>query len=147
MSTNTIGPDVLSDPFPEAQAAITARIDEIVDACVAKDFDRLATYHLAGPKFSKFDDVEPLDRQDDETAMRSEIEQFGAIDDLALHADELKVDVFGPVAVTTCAFRASFRCQGEQQSSRIRSTLVFVDAGNGNWLICHEHHSPFLASA
>ncbi|MGY1643705.1 hypothetical protein ACI782_21580 [Geodermatophilus sp. SYSU D00703] len=34
-----------------------------------------------------------------------------------------------------------------QQSSRIRSTLVFVDAGDGNWLLCHEHHSPFATSA
>jgi ketosteroid isomerase-like protein len=145
MSTGTIRPDILLDPFSEAQAAIAIRIDQIVDACVVKDFDRLATYHLGGPKFSKFDDVDPLDRQDDETAMRSEIEQFSAIDDLELHADDLKIDVFGPVAVATCAFRASFRFQGEQQSSRIRTTLVLVDAGSGDWLICHEHHSPFGA--
>ncbi|MGY1679769.1 nuclear transport factor 2 family protein [Geodermatophilus sp. SYSU D01176] len=147
MSTDMIRPDILNDLFPEAQAAIATRIDEILDACAVKDFDRLTTYHLAGPKFSKFDDLEPLDRQDDETAMRSEVEQFSAVDDLDPHADDLKIDVFGPVAVATCAFRASFRFQGEQQSSRIRTTLVFVDTGSGNWLICHEHHSPFASSS
>ena len=65
MGTDTISPDSLIDPLLEAQSAITTRIDEILDACAVKDFDRLATYHLTGPKLSKFDDVEPLDRHDD----------------------------------------------------------------------------------
>ena len=82
MTSDTMSRDVLTDPFPEAQAAITVRLEEILDACQVKDFDRLAAYHLTGPKFSKFDDVEPLDRQDDETGMRSEVEQFSAVEDL-----------------------------------------------------------------
>ena len=147
MSTDTVGRDILTNPFPEAQAAITARLDEVLDACELKDFDRLAAYHLAGPKFSKFDELDPLDRQDDETAMRSEVAAFSAIDDLDAHADDLKIDVFGPVAVATCVFRASFRMGGEQRSGRTRTTLVFVDAGDGGWLIAHEHYSPFLAGA
>jgi ketosteroid isomerase-like protein len=147
MSTDTMSRDILTDPFPEAQAAITARIDLILDACRVKDFDRLAAYHLAGPKFSKFDDLEPLDRQDADTALRSEVEAFQAIEDLESRADDLKIDVFGPVAVATCAFRATFRVGGEPQSVATRTTVVFVDAGNGNWLICHEHHSPFVSSS
>lgn len=147
MTTDSISRDILTDPFPEAQAAITARLEEIIDACRVKDFDRLAAFHLAGPKFSKFDDVEPLDRQDDEIGMRSEVEQFSAIEDLDAHLDGLKIDVFGAVAVATGVFRASFRMQGEQQSSRTRSTVVLVDAGDSNWLICHEHHSPFAPDA
>jgi ketosteroid isomerase-like protein len=146
MRTDTISRDILTDPFPEAQAAITARLDEILDACVVKDFDRLAACHLAGPKFSKFDDVEPLGRQDDETAMHSEVETFSAIDDLHAHADGLKIDVFGPVAVATCVFRADFRVGGEQHSGRTRTTVVLVDSGDSGWLIAHEHHSPFVAS-
>ena len=147
MTSDTMSRDVLTDPFPEAQAAITARLEEILDACQVKDFDRLAAYHLTGPKFSKFDDVEPLDRQDDETGMRSEVEQFSAVEDLDAHLDALKIDVFGAVAVVTGVFRASFHVQGEQQTSRTRSTVVLVDAGDSNWLICHEHHSPFVPNA
>ena len=146
MSTDTMSRDILTDPFPVAQAAITARLDKILDACVVKDFDRLAAYHLAGSKFSKFDDLDPLDRQDDQTAMRSEVEAFTAIDDLEAHADDLKIDVFGRVAVATCVFRAAFRVGGERQASRTRTTVVFVDAGDGDWLIAHEHHSPFAAT-
>jgi ketosteroid isomerase-like protein len=146
MTTDTTSRDILTDLFPEAQAAITARLGEILDACRVKDFGRLAAYHLAGPKFSKFDDVEPLDRQDAETGMRSEVEQFSAIEDLDARLDDLEIDVFGAVAVVTGVFRAFFRVQGEQQTSRSRSTVVLVDAGDSNWLICHEHHSPFVAS-
>lgn len=146
MSTDTINRDILTDPFPEAQAAIAVRLDEILDACVVKDFDRLGAYHLSGPKFCKFDDVEPLDRQDDETAMHSEVEAFSAIDDLDAHADDLKIDVFGPVAVATCVFRATYRVGGEIQSARTRTTVVLVNSGDGGWLIAHEHHSPFVAS-
>ena len=146
MSSDTLSRDILTDPFPEVQAAITARLEEILDACVVKDFDRLAAYHLAGPKFSKFDDLEPLDRQDDETAMRSEVDAFSGIEDLDARIEDLKIDVFGPVAVVTGVFQAAFRVDGEQQSARTRSTVALVDAGDGNWLICHEHHSPFVSS-
>lgn len=147
MTTDTISRSILTDPFPEAQAAIAARLDEILDACRVKDFDRLAAYHLSGPKFSKFDDVEPLDRQNDDIGMRSEVEQFSAIEDLDAHLDDLKIDVLGAVAVVTGVFRASFTVQGDHQSSRTRSTVVLVDAGDGNWLICHEHHSPVVPDA
>jgi ketosteroid isomerase-like protein len=146
MRTDIVTPDLLTNPFPEAQAAIAARIEEILDACVMKDFDRLAAYHLAGPKFSKFDDIEPLDRQDDRTAMRSEVDAFSSIENLAARIESPKIDVFGPVAIVTGVFQAAFRAGGEQQSARTRTTVVFVDAGDGDWLIAHEHHSPFVAS-
>jgi ketosteroid isomerase-like protein len=138
--------DILTEPYPESQKAVAARFEEILDACRVKDFDRLAAYHLAGPKFTKFDDAEPLDRQDAEIGMRAEVEGFSAIDDFDGRLDDMKVDVFGQVAVTTGIFRATFRVGDDQQSVATRSTIVFVDAG-GDWLIAHEHHSPLVASA
>ena len=112
MSTDTMSRDILTDPFPEAQAAIADRIDEIVDACVVRDFDRPVAYHLAGSKFSNFDELEPLDRQDDETAMRSEVDAFSAIEDLEARIDGLKIDVLGSVAIVTGVFQAAFRAPG-----------------------------------
>jgi ketosteroid isomerase-like protein len=141
-----VSTDVITEHFQASKAAIAARVDEILDACKAKDFDRLASYHLDGPKFSKFDDVEPLDRQDAETAMRAEIEQFSAIEDLDAVIENLKVDVFGPVAVATGVFEGSYRVDKETGAFKTRTTLVFVHDG-GEWLIAHEHHSPFVASA
>jgi hypothetical protein len=60
---------------------VDARIGQILDAVTAKDFDPLVSYHLAGPKFTKFDDIEPLDRQDAGTGMRLEVEQFTRMED------------------------------------------------------------------
>ena len=108
--------DILTETYQESQRAVAARLEEILDACRVKDFDRLAAYHLAGPKFSKFDDAEPLDRQDAETGMRSEVEGFSAIDDFDGRLDDMKIDVFGPVAITTAVFRATFRVGDDQQS-------------------------------
>ena len=72
----------------------------LLDAARAKDFDLLASYHLHHPKFSKFDDFEPLDRQDAAAAQQSEEEAFGAISNLQYRIEGLKVDVFGPVAIS-----------------------------------------------
>lgn len=134
--------DIIADPFESAQAAVQARIEQVLDAVTAKDFDRLASYHLAGPKFSKFDDVDPLDRQDAETGMRMEVEQFTGMEDFHGRFDDLKIDVFGPVAIATGIFVWDCRAEGEVLSGRTRSTLVFVDS-NEQWVIAHEHHSPF----
>ena len=138
--------DILTDPFEASQAAVAARLEEVLDACRGKDFDRLVAYHLSGVKFSKFDDAEPLDRQDAETGMRAEIEGFSAIEDFDGRLDDMKVDVFGPVAITTGVFRCTFRVGDDQRSLATRTTIVFVDA-DGDWLIAHEHHSPFVASS
>ena len=44
--------DIIADPFEAAQASVQTRIEQVLDAATAKDFDRLASYHLAGPKFT-----------------------------------------------------------------------------------------------
>ncbi|MFI7743953.1 nuclear transport factor 2 family protein [Kocuria rhizosphaericola] len=138
--------DIIADPFEPAQASVQARIEQFLDAVTAKDFDRLASYHLTGPKFSKFDDVEPLDRQDAETGMRMEVEQLTGMEDFHGRFDDLKIDVFGPVAITTGIFVWNCRVEGEVVSGQSRSTLVFVDNGE-QWVIAHEHHSPFPATS
>ncbi|MFE7632019.1 nuclear transport factor 2 family protein [Kocuria sp. NPDC057446] len=133
--------DIIADPFESAQASVQARIEQVLDAVTVKDFDRLASYHLAGPKFTKFDDVEPLDRQDAETGMRLEVKQFTGMKDFHGRFDDLKIDVFGPVAIATGIFVWDCQIEGDVVSGRTRSTLVFVDS-NGQWVIAHEHHSP-----
>lgn len=141
-----MNPDIIADSFESAQAAVVARIEESLDAAISKDFDRLASYHLDGSKFTKFDDAEPLDRQDAETSARMEAEQVAAMDDLRARYDDLKVDVFGPVAIATGVFVWDCTVDGRPVSGRTRSTVVFVEH-EGQWLIAHEHHSPFVASS
>ena len=137
--------DIIADPFESAPAAVQAKIEQVLDAVTAKDFDRLASNHLAGPKFSKFDDVEPVDRQDAQTGMRMEVEQFTGMEDFRGRFEDLKIDVFGPVAIATGIFVWDCRIEGNVVAGQSRSTLVFVDDGE-QWLIAPEHHSPFPAA-
>ena len=55
---------MLTEPYPEAQARVEQRLQEIMDAVMTKDVDRLDSCHLFGTKFTKFDDVDPPGRQD-----------------------------------------------------------------------------------
>jgi hypothetical protein len=56
--------------------------------------ERLASYHLDSPKFTKFNDIEPLARQDIEAYNHYEREELSEL-------DELKIDAFRAVAVVT----------------------------------------------
>ena len=66
-----------------------------------RDVDELESYHWFGPKFTKFDDFEPLDRQDGETTRRLEREAILAVEEFDARVVELQVDVFGQAAVAT----------------------------------------------
>jgi ketosteroid isomerase-like protein len=135
--------DVIADPFPEAQVAVERRLQEIMDAAQAQDVDRLESYHLYGPKFTKFDDFEPLDRQDAETTRRLEREAIAGVKAFVPRVEQLKVDVVGPVAVATFVFAYAVTLPDDEQLAvRARSTLVFAEAG-AEWKIVHEHFSPF----
>jgi ketosteroid isomerase-like protein len=137
--------DIVGTRFEAEEAAVRRRLDEILDVVSAKDFDRLAGYHLDSPKFTKFDDFEPLERQDVATANRLEAEGLGGVERFQGVFDELQVDVFGRVAVATAVFRYGFEADGESVALRARTTLVFVD-DRGDWKIAHEHLSPFKAN-
>ncbi|CAN5545969.1 hypothetical protein BH24DEI1_BH24DEI1_13850 [soil metagenome] len=68
--------DIIKEAFPEAQAQVEKRLFEVMAAAEAQDVELLESYHLWGPKFSKFDDWEPLERQDAETTKRLEHERM-----------------------------------------------------------------------
>jgi ketosteroid isomerase-like protein len=132
--------DIISDEFPEAQREVEKRCAEILDAVRAKEFGRLASYHLDSPKFTKFNDIEPLDRQDIEACNHYEQEELGAVDSFHGEVHELKIDVFGPAAVVTGILEATVEIDGQRETGKIRTSLVFADDG-GDWKIVHEHLS------
>ena len=135
--------DVITDLFPEAQAAVERRLQEIMDAAQSKDIGRLESYHLYGPKFTKFDDFEPLERQDAEATRRLEREAITGVKAFVPQVEQLKVDVFGPVAIATFVFDYAVTLPDDEQLAvRARSTLVFAQDG-AEWKIVHEHFSPF----
>jgi ketosteroid isomerase-like protein len=120
-------------------AQIHARLNEIMDACVKKDFDRLDSYHLYGPKFTKFSTTPP-ERQDAETARKGEHDGLGGAKGLTMRADDVKIDVFGDAAIATFVLRYGFETGTGRIEKQARSTLVFV-SDRGEWRIAHEHLS------
>lgn len=120
---------------------IKSRLQEIFAAAEKLDLPRLDSYHLYGPKFTKFP-AAPVGRQDAAIARQSEHDGLGAIRALAMRADDLKIDVFGDVGVAAFVLNSRFTAGGDPIERQERATLVFVK-DHGAWKIAHEHFSPF----
>lgn len=131
--------DVVTQPFDGARRAIERRLADILDAVQAGDLERLTSYHLDSPKFTKFNDSPPLERQDFATAMAAEAAEFAALDEIRGAFEDVQIDVFGAVAVVTGLFAYEASAGDERLSGRIRMTVVMVEAGG--WKIAHEHLS------
>src|SRR5262245_37405199 len=74
------------------QVQIQRRLNEVFAAAESKDFTRLDSYHLYGPKFTKFTGSSP-DRLDAAAAQNGEHEGLGAAKGLVMRAADLKIDV------------------------------------------------------
>lgn len=131
--------DLITDQFKDSQAEIQTVLDDIFKAINDGDADKLISYHIYGPKFTEFRDSERrFDSQENEDYERGLV---GAVSNFAYNLGELKINVFGDVAVVT--FHADFRPTIGNDVVQIwgSTTLVFVKV-DGDWKITHEHHSP-----
>jgi ketosteroid isomerase-like protein len=134
-------------PAPDdsaAQAQIRQRLDQIIDAAQKKDFPRLDSYHLYGPKFTKFTTESP-GRLDAEAARKGEHDGLGAATDLVMHAQDVKINVFGDIGIATLVLDYSFKAGADTIQKKALTTLVFVRDG-GEWKITHEHLSAARAA-
>ncbi len=136
---------ILVEPYAQEQLEVERRIEDIMSAARRRAVDELESYHAFGRKFMKFDDFEPLERQDADTTRRLEREAILGVEEFDPRVVDLKVDVFGPVAVTTFVMDYAVVAEGERHELRARGTLVLANEG-GEWLIVHEHFSPFVAN-
>lgn len=125
---------------PLERAQIEHRLQEVIAAATAKDFNRLDGYHLYGPKFTKFSGSSP-ERLDASAGRKGEHDGLGAISGLKMRADALKIDVFGNVGIATFILDYSFDSGGEIKHAKERTTMIFVKE-DGSWRIAHEHSSP-----
>jgi ketosteroid isomerase-like protein len=121
------------------RAQIQHRLEEIIDAVEKKDFERLESYHLYGPKFSKFS-TESAGRQDAEVARKGERDGLSAVNGLNMRAQDLKIDVFGKVGIATFILDYNFKVGELMAGKQARTTMVFVKDGK-EWRIAHEHLS------
>ena len=124
---------------PKEAKEIAGRLQEIMDACEKKDFVRLESYHLYGPKFTKFS-TESAGRLDAESARKGERDGLSAVNGLSMRADGLKIDVFGKVGIATFVLNYSFKKGEDTIEKQAKTTMVFVKE-DGEWKIAHEHLS------
>lgn len=133
--------DLINNTFPEAQGEVQTALDGIFKSIQDQDIDKLLSYHIYGPKFTEFRDSEyRFDSAGNEAYERGFV---GAISGFDYSLDDLKINVFGDVAVVT--FHADFRptIAGEVHQIWGSTTLVFVKVDE-QWKITHEHHSPLI---
>ncbi len=123
-----------------AQAEIEQRLQAVFAAAENKDFNQLDSYHLYGPRFTKFSGSSS-ERLDAASGQKGEHDGLGAAKGLKMRADALKVDVFDHVGIATFILDYSFDSGGQIVHRRDRSTLVFIKE-DGAWKIAHEHLSP-----
>jgi ketosteroid isomerase-like protein len=129
--------------YPEEQEKVKQTLIHIFDLAKAKELDSVESYHLYGPKFTKFDDGEQPDRQDAETAKKAERELFNAVSGFTYTLDDLKADVFEDAAIATFIINVAFKMGDMSGTAKSRATIVFVKIGE-DWKITHEHFSTFV---
>ena len=139
---NPTSPDIVTETFPDAQAAIRRRLDEVWVTARQRDFERLESFHLYGPKFTEFKDGKP--RGDAMSCAAGERATFSMIEDPSVDMRDLTVNVFGAVAVATFNGHFIGAVRGNPVALDQQSTMVFVKVG-GDWKIVHEHFSPIGA--
>ena len=125
------------------EVQIRQRLDQIIDAAQKKDFPRLDSYHLYGPKFTKFATESP-GRLDAEAARKGEHDGLGAATDLVMRAEDVRINVFGDVGIATFVLDYSFKARTDRIQKKALTTMVFVRDG-GEWKITHEHLSAARA--
>ena len=125
----------------ETEKEIRGVVMKIWEDAVKGDIISLKAAHLNSPKFSKFG-PRIASRQDVESTNRTETEHFLSITDVDLKVEDLKVDIFGDVAITTFYNNYSYIKNNIRAKGKGRVTLAFIRTEEG-WKFIHEHSSPF----
>lgn len=132
--------DLINDSYPEAQVEIEEVIKSIVNDAETKNIEGLKSAHLNSDKFSKFG-PRNFNRQNLANTNTSEEKFFGSIENYKQEIVDLKIDVFGEVAVATYYPKVSFIQDGQEKKGSGRQTFVFLKTDKG-WKIVHEHGTP-----
>ena len=131
--------DPALEAYPEAQAQVRRRLDEIWAAIKSKDVARQESFHLYGPKFTEFKDGQS--RGDGEANKKEEKELTAVLTDSKVEMKDLAIAVYGDAAIATFNGDFSGKIEGHPVTEKQAVTLVFVKY-KGDWKIVHEHFSP-----
>ena len=135
-------------PSDKDKKDIEALIRAFFDTGKSKDLAALADFHAPRDQFTKFDENPPYTRQSSEEAFVYEQAAFANISDYNYSIDELRVDLFGDVAIATFyltysgMFVNDYSFEGSPVKSKTRVTMVLGRTPKG-WRVAHEHFSRF----
>jgi ketosteroid isomerase-like protein len=136
-ATQTGNRDIVHDRFSEAEEEVRAAMRKLRHDVVTGNVEAFQSHHLDSPKFSKFG-PRKHERQTVEETNASEKSFWASVTDVTLDTRDMRVDVFGDVAVVTYYPHVTFKKDGKMMTGDGRQTLVFVKTNDG-WLIAHEH--------
>ena len=123
----------------DAQAQVRARLEEIWPTAAARDFDRLESFHLYGPRFTMFKEGQP--RGDAAACAAGERAFFSRLEQSVADMNDLAINVFGDVAIATFNGHFSGQIAGNAVGIEQQCTMVLVRVDD-DWKIVHEHMSP-----
>ena len=112
----------------------------------SKDLQSIQGLHASDERFSKFNDMPPYTRMDYNEACMHEELFFASVSDYNFEIEDMKVDLFGDIAIATFLIEHSgmlvddYSFTGRTMRSKSRGTMVF-QRKNSEWLIVHEHFS------
>ena len=120
--------------------AVIEAVRSVFSAGEARDFARLRAFHLEAPDFSRWSNRPGGPLLDIAAAHDEEESAFGSlVAGTRVMPEEIRVDLFGPVAVST--FSVHVRSTEGALLRRTRGTLIWHRRPEG-WRIVHEHFSP-----
>ena len=135
--------DMIHRSYPEEQAAVRRRLDQIWAAAAARDFETLESFHLYGPKFTSFKNGAP--REDAAANAAGERAMFSVLEGPKVDMRELAVNIFGDVGIATFNGHFTGMMNGSPTELRQQATMVFLNSGD-EWKLVHEHFSPLATS-
>lgn len=131
--------DIIKDQYLKEQQEVMDVVNTIVEDAESANLEGLSSIHLDSDKFTKFG-PRNFERQNVTQTNNSEVAFFGddSVTNYKEEVSDLKVDVFGDVAIATYYRSVSYLLNNEEKNASLRQTLVFVKTKD-RWKIAHEH--------
>ena len=133
-------------PADKDRRDVEAVIRGFFEAGRVKDLTALSDFHAPRDQFTKFDENPPYTRQNSEEAFVYEQAAFANISDYNYSIDDLRIDLFGDVAIATFylsysgMFVNDYSFEGSPIRARTRVTMALARTPMG-WRMVHEHLS------
>ncbi len=125
------------------RAAVGTTLERLFQAAEQGRIDEVEGLHSYGPEFSKFDEF-GLGREDAVQARAAERAELAGAKSFRAHVRELKVDLFGELALATFVVDYTAETGQGTAAASLRSTVAFRNE-RGEWRIVHEHYSRLVA--